>query len=219
MDYKFEPWIGENYKNSHLRTMFVGESHYGEDTKKYRERTTNIVMQDVVKNIQGRHWGKCPFFGNMYKAMQNESVPQLRTRPNCNKIWQNFWCDIIFCNYLQTESLGGPRGRSKPESTDYEGAAEYLWKLIDDYKPRLIIFWSKGRIAWHFYKWINEQKASKLKNFEWHPAGEEEKWTDCHHFTKPFLFSILKCNHPSGRGFGKHEYERIEEFKKTLARC
>jgi len=119
----FRPWIGKRYEKRELfglRTLLLGESHYGEPGEENEDFTIDVV----------RYWGqkqRLRFFTITAKFLLGKAAGEWLS----DEERSDFWEKVVFYNYVQ-EFVGGG-SRIRPTSEMWENSkSSFLFLALQE---------------------------------------------------------------------------------------
>lgn len=117
---RFVPWVGDHYDHGFepgIRLLILGESHY--DPGESREFTKQVV-QDYLDSEANK------FFTNIHQAISGLAYSD----PNFDR--RKFWHSVAFYNFVQDDSIEGPRAPPTQEMffASYPAFREVLNQLV-----------------------------------------------------------------------------------------
>lgn len=121
-DIHFLPYVGENYANSLKKILFLGESHYNEDTGIQKTRE---VIEEYLNGYNYR------FFNNAFGAVFGITFSRKYVGEN-----------IAFYNYIQ--EIVGSTARIRPTNEMWENAKKPFLNILETYLPDIVICCGKA---------------------------------------------------------------------------
>ena len=126
---KFQPWVGNNYKEQEKKILIIGESHYNEPKFGPMETYTINVVSRLGERINNE---KHAFFTKIAKIVSKKPYDFLS-----NEDAFNFWNHVSFYNYVQV--FVGNTARVRPTQEMFENSKDALIEVLDLLNPEIII--------------------------------------------------------------------------------
>jgi hypothetical protein len=121
---KFKPWVQKAYWDSKVRTLIVGDSHYGKNPRDAGPEFTREILEAV---ISGSH--SISFYTKAAGIIANKLVT-VENR-------QTFWSSVAFYNYLQR--LAGERPDDNVGYEEYEASNAAFKEVLIGLRPDIVI--------------------------------------------------------------------------------
>jgi hypothetical protein len=196
---KFKPWVQGPYWNEPVRTLVIGDSHYGQDARAATSEFTSQMVRELAIETP------IPFFTRIAAMMNNKILGSESER-------NSFWRSVAFYNYLQElagEVAGVPVSYERFADSD-AAFREVLRKL----KPDLAIV--LGHRVWNHMDVCDAAKDKPLRT-----KGVDDRYLEAWQYATPDGNSTLvfHVKHPSrGFTFGKFHplyREAVRRVSKT----
>ena len=154
---KFQPWVGDNYKNENPKILVLGESHYG-NADANKEIFTQNVIKSLALRIQGRH----RFFTMVAKTLLDKTNYLLNDDDS-----KELWNKVSFYNYIQ--DFVGDKSRTRPQEYMWKEARKPFQEVLEMLNPDIIIV--TGKELGNYIKRDIENFENKIFCFWSHPSG------------------------------------------------
>jgi hypothetical protein len=212
----FLPWIGKNYLATaqSKRLLFLGESHYGDDTpgdvqpapenNPGDEIDDRLLTREVILrqfDTTRADYSRYAFFTKVMRLIESTKAEAIT-----DSYREKFWSGVCFCNFWQ-ELLarhGGERPRPdwKDEVTKQMSCVAFF-NVLAVLRPAIVI--SLGRELW---------KHLPPEGVEQHPAKSQglqiDRWQ--YQIGQEWV-QVLNIDHPSRFGFSP------DPWRRALKRC
>jgi hypothetical protein len=156
---KWLPWIGKNYINQNLKTLIVGESHYGVDNE---ERLSELDSIETTREciidmgVENNAYG-VKFYQNIHSLLVGKK--QFDT--------EEFWSRVSLVNFIQkTMKTSGTR----PEYLDFHNSAGTIFKLLTKLDPDYCLMCGVSSIN-ALRNTINESQFKEIDFQEYEKIG------------------------------------------------
>ena len=128
----FQPWVGGQYGCESIfkiPILIVGESNWGISEGAERDST---FTHRLIESIIDASW-KHNFFSNIQSTFMKKA--------NSEDSRKEFWSSVAHCEYIQDWL---PKPRVKPNKSMWKKAAPIFKDVVEQLKPRCILFTGKG---------------------------------------------------------------------------
>lgn len=137
----FNPYVGKEYKNIEFKILVLGESHYLDDSEKFKSFENNKgsyknFTMNIVNDFLSYKKGEQPHkkwmntftkFGN---TLKNSNLNSVQT----SKLWN----ELAFYNYVQVPM---PAPRVEPKISDFSKSYNAFNIVLETLKPDVVLFW------------------------------------------------------------------------------
>jgi hypothetical protein len=126
---RFEPWVGDRYDSGGLlgvRTLVLGESHYGESEDASSQVTRGVVQQWAMEK-------RSAFFTKVAKLLLNLPAGHWLS----DETRAAFWHSVAFYNYVQ--EFPGASARIRPTEAMWQAARPAFFEMLNRLRPAAII--------------------------------------------------------------------------------
>jgi hypothetical protein len=193
---RLRPWVQEPYWKSRVRTLVVGDSHYGDLSWSSPDFTNQIVIGSFDKPLA--------FFTKSAAVIKNKILRDPSER-------REFWLTVAFYNYLQTFAGASPGVSVSHERFEESGAA--FREVLARIRPNLIIV--LGHRLWGNMENLGAKQDSPLPD-----VGPDLRYTEVWQYPTSGKGTALAFHvkHPS-RGFSFARFHPLysEAIKRLTA--
>jgi hypothetical protein len=195
---KFQPWVQRPYWNQEVRTLVLGDSHYGADARAANaDFTTNMVNELAIKK-------PIAFFTRSAALIENAILANESDR-------RAFWESVAFYNYLQ--QLAGETAGVPVAYEPFGASASAFREVLRKLKPNLVIV--LGHRVWRHMDSLDARKDKAFK-----VAGVDERYLEAWRYStsdgnEALVFHV---KHPSrGFSFGKFHPLYLHAIKRLAS--
>ncbi|WP_055076921.1 hypothetical protein [Pseudanabaena sp. 'Roaring Creek'] len=128
----FQPWVGSKYGSESIfkiPILIVGESNWGVSKGAEKDSTFTHLLIESIIYARWQH--------NFFSTIQSTFAE----KANSEDSRKEFWGSVAHCEYIQDWL---PRPRVKPDKNMWKKAAPIFKDVVEQLKPKCILFTGKG---------------------------------------------------------------------------